>query len=170
LTEQEQQQIFKQWLHQHKALIFKVVRAYGSTPMDQEDLFQDITMQVWRSIPVFRHDSAVSTWIYRIALNTSLTWIRKEKKYRDTNGHINNIPDSLLQFNPDVDERLAWLYKTIHQLDEIDRSVILLLLDGFSYKEMATILGISESNIGVKINRIRKKLIIQSKKIIENGI
>ncbi|HEX6432239.1 MAG TPA: RNA polymerase sigma factor [Niastella sp.] len=167
---QEQGYIFNQWLEQYKALIFKIVRAYGNTPMDQDDLFQEITIQVWRSIPSFRHESAVTTWIYRIGLNTAISWVTKEKKYRVTNDALEKIPDVLSSHSIPAEEQLAWLYEAIHALDEIDRSVALMLLDGFSYKEMAAILGITVSNVGVKINRIKKQLIIQSKKFVEHGI
>lgn len=170
MTFQEQGYIFNEWLDKHKALIFKIVRAYGRSAMDQDDLFQEITIQVWRSIPSFRHESAVTTWIYRIALNTAISWVNKERKYRATNGVMENIPDVLSPKNIPVDEQLAWLYEAIHALDEIDRPVALLLLDGFSYKEMAVILGVTVSNVGVKINRIKKQLIIQSKKSNEHGI
>jgi RNA polymerase sigma-70 factor, ECF subfamily len=170
VTVQEQQQIFTQWLNQHKMLIFKIVRAYAGTVMDQDDLFQEITIQIWRSIPTFRQESAVTTWIYRIALNTSITWVRKERKYQTANTLIENVPEILSPQHLPNDEQLNWLYAAIHQLDEIDRSITLLLLDGFSYKEMAAILGITISHVGVKINRIKKQLIIQSKKFIENGI
>jgi RNA polymerase sigma-70 factor (ECF subfamily) len=170
VTFQEQGYIFTEWLDKYKALIFKIVRAYGNTPMDQDDLFQEITIQVWRSIPTFRHESAVTTWIYRIALNTAIRWVTKEKQYRVASDMLENIPDVLSSHAMPADEQLAWLYEAIHALDEIDRSVALLLLDGFSYKEMAAILGITVSNVGVKINRIKKQLIIQSKKIIEHGI
>ena len=170
MTFSEQADLFNQWLNQHKALIFKIVRAYGNSVMDQDDLFQEISIQVWRSIPAFRHESAVTTWIYRIALNTAINWISKEQKYRKTNGAIERVPDVLMQPARPVDDQLTWLYNTIHALDEIDRSIALLLLDGFSYKEMAAILGITVSNVGVKINRIKKQLIIQSKKIVQHGI
>jgi RNA polymerase sigma-70 factor (ECF subfamily) len=163
VTESEQHHIFKDWLHKHKNLLFKIVRAYATTPMDQEDLFQEISIQVWRSIPAFRHESAVTTWLYRIALNRSIRWVSQEKKHR--NADFETIPDIL---SPPiiVDDRLNWLYKAIHQLNKIDRSIILLLLDGFSYKEMAAILGITESHVGVKINRIKKQLA----KIHDHGI
>ena len=170
MTFQEQGRVFKQWLDEYQTLIFKIVRAYGDTPMDQDDLFQEITIQVWRSIPAFRHESAVTTWIYRIALNTAIRWVSNEQKHRHAKGSLETIPDVLSQHHQPVDEQLAWLYNAIHQLDEIDRSIALLLLDGFSYREMAAILGITVSNVGVKINRIKKQLIIQSKKFIENGI
>jgi RNA polymerase sigma-70 factor (ECF subfamily) len=169
VTEKEQKRIFENWLDQHKTLIFKIVRVYAFTPMDQDDLFQEIIIQVWHSVPAFRQESAATTWIYRISLNTSVKWIRKEKKHSkvetlDAVRHI--IPDGGLK----VDERLAWLYEEIHKLDEIDRSITLLLLDNFSYKEMAEILGITESNVGVKINRIKKHLISQSKKYDHHGV
>jgi RNA polymerase sigma-70 factor (ECF subfamily) len=169
VTEKEQKHIFENWLDQHKALIFKIVRVYALTPMDQDDLFQEIIIQVWHSVPAFRQESSATTWIYRISLNTSVKWIRKEKKHSkvetlDAAQHI--IPDGGLK----VDERLAWLYEEIHKLDEIDRSITLLLLDNFSYKEMAEILGITESNIGVKINRIKKHLISKSKKYDHHGV
>ena len=164
MTEQEHQHIFKLWLDQYKGIIFKIVQVYGYTPMDREDLFQEITIQVWRSIPTFKQESAISTWIYRIALNTAFSWVSKEKKYRNANNTVENLPDILLEHHKMVDERMIWLYKTIHQLDEIDRSIILLLLEGFRYKEMAAILGVTETNVGVKINRIKKQLKIQSKK------
>jgi RNA polymerase sigma-70 factor (ECF subfamily) len=170
VTFQEQGYIFNQWIDQHKALIFKIVRAYGDTAMDQDDLFQEISIQVWRSVPVFRNESAVTTWIYRIALNTAISWVTKERKYRNTNNALDNMPDVLAHPHKPVNEQLTWLYNAIHGLDEIDRSLALLLLDGFSYKEMAVILGISVSNVGVKINRIKKQLIVQSKKISEHGI
>ena len=163
MTKNEQKQIFEGWLDQYKALVFKVVKAYALSPMDQNDLFQEITIQLWHSIPTFRQESSVSTWIYRIALNTAIKWIRKEQKH-SLSEPLENVEFVLNDSGAKVDERLEWLYEEIHQLDEIDRSLILLLLDGFSYKEMSGILGITESNVGVKINRIKKHLITKSKK------
>lgn len=131
--------------------------------MDRDDLFQEITIQVWHSIPAFRNESAVTTWIYRISLNTAIKWIKKERKHPQA-ASLDHVQHLLQEHHVQLDERLAWLYEEIHKLDEIDRSVTLLLLDNFSYKEMASILGITESNVGVKINRIKKQLISKSKK------
>jgi RNA polymerase sigma-70 factor (ECF subfamily) len=162
VTEKEQQSIFESWLKDHKALVFKVVRAYAPTAMDQEDLFQEIMIQVWRSVPSFRGESSVTTWLYRISLNIAIKWTKKEKRYyRDES--IIGVEHILLENDLRRDERLEWLYQQIYQLDEIDRSITLLLLDGFAYKEMAVMLGISETNVGVKINRIKKLLITKSK-------
>lgn len=161
MTESEQQHILKEWLRQYDRLIFKIVRAYSQTAMDRDDLFQEIMIQVWRSIPAFRSESAISTWIYRIALNTSINWARKEKKHFNTDA-LDDHHHLLQEVKVQEDERLTWLYEEIYKLDKIDRSLTLLLLDGFSYKEMSGILGITESNVGVKINRIKKIFISRS--------
>ena len=169
MRETEQQHILETWLGEHKALIFKVVRAYAFTTADRDDLFQEITIQVWHSIPNFRQESSATTWLYRISLNTAIKWTRKERKHPQP-GALDNIEQVLQESRIPMDERLAWLYEEIYKLDEIDRSVTLLMLDNFSYKEMADILGISESNVGVKINRIKKQLISKSKKYNHHGI
>ena len=163
MTEKDQKQIFESWLGQHKGLVFKVVRAYASGTIEQDDLFQEITIQIWRSVPSFRQESAVTTWIYRISLNTAIKWIRKVGKHSTES--LDHVQQVLQVTDLQMDERLDWLYHEIHKLDEIDRSVTLLMLDSFSYKEIAGILGISESNVGVKINRIKKQLIAKSKNI-----
>jgi RNA polymerase sigma-70 factor, ECF subfamily len=161
VTENEQQQLFETWLSDHKAVIFKIVRAYAFTAMDQDDLFQEIIIQVWRSIPAFRKECSATTWIYRISLNIAIKWVRKEQRHYRSESLEKAA--HLLQENP-IDERLLWLYREIRQLNEVDRPIALLLLDGFSYKEMAAIIGITESNIGVRINRIKKLLVTKSKK------
>lgn len=140
-----------------------MVRAYAFTYEDQNDLFQEISIQIWRSIPNFKERSKVSTWLYRIALNVALNWTRKNKKHTDGKQNIESVKHILEHAKEPVDERLDWLYREIEKLDKVDRSITLLMLDGFSYKEMAEILGISESNIGVKIHRIKKHLTNQSK-------
>ena len=151
----------------HKGLIFKVIQSY--TLADRDDLFQEIIIQVWHSIPSFRQEASVTTWLYRIALNTAIKWTKKEKKHAGAGG-LDSLQHLLQENKTAIDERLAWLYEEIYKLDEIDRSVALLLLDGYSYKEMSAILGISESNVGVKISRIKKQLIAKSKKYDNHGI
>jgi RNA polymerase sigma-70 factor (ECF subfamily) len=170
VTEKERKHIFEKWIAQHKALLFKVVRAYAFTVMDRDDLFQEITIHVWRSIPSFREDCAVTTWLYRISLNTALSWIRKERKHYEARETIDNVQHILEENKIQIDERLVWLYEEISRLDEIDRSITLLMLEGFSYKEMSGITGITESNVGVRINRIKKQLITKSKKFDHHGI
>ena len=167
MTEKEQLDILEEWLKLHKGLIFKVVRAYAEA--DHDDLFQEIIIQVWHSIPAFRQEASVTTWLYRISLNTAIKWTQKEKKYAGVET-LDNIRHLLQENRTPIDERLTWLYGEIYKLDEIDRSVTLLLLEGFSYKEMSAMLGISESNVGVKINRIKKQLITKSKNYDHHGV
>ena len=162
MTDEAQSKVFNQWLDSHKALLFKVVRAYAFTADDRDDLFQEVSIQVWRSIPKFRNESAVTTWIYRIALNTSLKWKAKEQKVLTENKLDHH---RVVVAHDEPDGRIEWLYRQIGQLNGIDRSLCLLLLDGFSYKEMGEMLGITEGHVAVKVHRVKKYLSEQSKAI-----
>ena len=164
MREQVQKRVFDEWLSSHKGLFFKVVRAYAYNTHDQADLFQEIATQVWRSIPKFRGESSVTTWIYRVALYTAISWSRNERKHREGKQPLDGVEPTLIESTQETDPRLNWLYEQIAQLDGIDRSLTLLMLDGFSYKEMAATLGITESNVGVKLSRIKARL---TKKSIE---
>jgi RNA polymerase sigma-70 factor, ECF subfamily len=163
VTSKEQQKIFDEWVQQNKGLFFKVIRAYAFSAMDRDDLFQEMMIQVWRSVPTFRKQSAVSTWLYRIAFNTAIKWSQKEKKHLPVNEKVEITEHLLIENNSPPDDRLVWLYEQIAGLNEIDRSLTLLMLEGMNYREMAAILGITESNVGVKINRIKKNLILKTK-------
>lgn len=169
MDEQEQQRIFTSWLNAYKGIFFKIVRAYAFTQPDQADLFQEISLQVWKSVPDFRGDAKVSTWIYRIALYCALAWSRQEKKQPDTQP-LDDY-EQILRINPQPeDERLSWLYEQIAQLDPIDRSVCLLLLDGFRYGEIAELINISETNVGVRIHRVKQQLIRKAEETRDYGI
>ena len=108
MTEKEQQYIFENWLNEHKNLLFKVVRAYAFTAMDRDDLFQEISIQVWHSIPAFRQEASATTWLYRISFNTALKWVRKEHKHTPAET-VDNVQHILQESITPVDERLAWL-------------------------------------------------------------
>ena len=168
MLDTERDAIFETWMEAHKAILFKVARAYGSTHSDREDLFQEIALQVWHSVTSYRGDAAAKTWIYRIALNTAMAWHRKERRH----GHGRQDLDAagLLVAAPDRDPRLDWIYGRIAELDEVNRSLALLMLDGFSYRDMSQILGLSESNVGVKINRIKAALTAQRAKEEHDGL
>ena len=167
MSENEQKHIFDNWLSEHKGIFFKIVRSYAFTPHDQDDLFQEIALQVWRSIPDFRHQSKPSTWIYRVALFTATTWKRREKKQPETQSLTETV---LTMTDQPRDERLEWLYEQIAKLDEIDRSICLLMLEGYGYREIAELIGISTSSVGVKIHRIKQRLVRQSKEIDHHGV
>jgi RNA polymerase sigma-70 factor (ECF subfamily) len=168
MTVQEQEAIFRRWLNEHLGLMLKVVRGCAAVPQDQDDLFQDVLLQVWSSIPAFRGEAKETTWIYRVAFNTALAWRRGERRRRE--GHETflkfdispQVQPSHLDALPEQ-EIVAQLYAAIRQLPKVDASLALMHLDGLSYQEMAEVLGISENYIGVKLNRIRKQLADQLK-------
>jgi len=158
VLDSERDRIFNDWLADHKGILFKVVHAYAFEHADRQDLFQEIVIQIWRSVDAFRAESSVSTWIYRVALNTAITWTRKENRHQRGKQPLAVVEGLLTTASAAPDPRLEWLYQQIAQLKDVDRSVALLLLDGFSYKEIAGIVGITESNVGVKISRIKSAL------------
>ncbi|MFT4739348.1 MAG: RNA polymerase sigma-70 factor (ECF subfamily) [Marivirga sp.] len=165
MTEKEKAHIFNEWIAKYKALLFKVVRAYAFNMEDRDDLFQEISIQVWQSIPAFKHQSQTSTWLYKVSLNTAIKWVKKASKHQKHSSPLNE--DLILIEKPESkDERIDWIYQEIAKMDKIDRSLTLLLLDGFSYKEMSEILGIQASHVGVKIHRIKNQLIKESKKTV----
>jgi RNA polymerase sigma-70 factor (ECF subfamily) len=150
---------FKQWLAGHQGLLYRVVRAYGNTIEDQDDLFQEICLQMWLSIPRFEGKAKVSTWIYRVALNTALVWNRGEKtrrKHREK--FITFVPQQQSSDSQPSQEIIERLYEAIRKLPKTDTSLVLMYLDGLGYDEMAQIIGISENNAGVKLNRAKKQL------------
>jgi RNA polymerase sigma-70 factor, ECF subfamily len=159
VRDSERDRIFGDWLAGHKGILFKVVHAYAFKPADRQDLFQEVALQVWRSVDAFRGESSVPTWLYRVALNTAIAWSRKEDRHHRGKQPLEGVEGVLTTASSDgPDPRVEWLYRQIGQLKDADRSVALLLLDGFSYKEIAAIVGITESNVGVKINRIKSAL------------
>ncbi len=170
MTENEQQRLFGEWLKTHKGLFFKVVRAYAFNPHDQEDLFQEIATQVWNSVPNYRGDSKVTTWIYRVALYSAIAWLRKENRHREKLKKIDGYGEALLQASTTRHPRIEWIYDQISQLEPIDRSLTLMMLDGYSYKEISATLGITVSNVGVKLNRIKKRLTEKSNEETHHGI
>ncbi|MEZ4448328.1 MAG: RNA polymerase sigma factor [Nannocystaceae bacterium] len=169
MNEGERARIFESWIAAHKAILFKVARAYGSTHSDREDLFQEMALQVWHSIGAFRGDAAVTTWIYRVALNTALAWGRRQRRHSRGRQDL-EASAALLEAPPAPDPRLEWIYQRIAALDEVNRSLALLLLDGFSYREMSAILGLTESNVGVRINRIKAALVAQLAEEEDRGL
>jgi RNA polymerase sigma-70 factor (ECF subfamily) len=160
----EQERQFRQWLGEHKNLMFKVVRAYAASPQDQDDLFQEILLHLWSSIPGFNGQAKETTWIYKVALNTALVWKRDQKRRRK--GHhglmidFEEISDARQNCCDSIEARqlIDQVYGAIRDLPKIDSSIILMSLDGISYHEMAEILGISTSNVGVRLNRAKKQL------------
>lgn len=148
---------FKNIINAHKGIIFKVAKAYSKGTYDFDDLFQEIAIQIWRSLPNFKNNSKLSTYIYRIALNTGINFKKKNSKniiepseYRCADFSTNC---------PETTDEIDLLYKAIQLLPKDEKAIILLYLDQYSHKEIANIIGISSNYIGVKVNRIKNKLL-----------
>lgn len=149
------EQEFLQSLQQHQKIIHKICNMYLHDAADREDLFQEIILQAWKSFPSFRGEAKFSTWLYRVALNTAITYFKKD---RQQNFHYTNeFPDVPESFSP-IEQQAQALYKAIAGLSKIDKALVMLYLDDYSYREMADVLGITVTNVGVKMNRIKTKL------------
>ncbi len=154
--------VFLRWLEEYKGLIYKVCRLYADGPEDREDLLQEILHQVWISIPSFKETAKATTWVYRVALNTALSWRRKEGKRPRGRSLVTleereDIPASAANL-PEDKEALQAVYACICQLPKADCALALMYLNGLKYEEMGEILGMSANNIGVRLNRIRRTL------------
>lgn len=155
----EQQQRFTDWIREHGAILHHIVNGFA-IGADRHDLMQEILLAVWKAVPAFRGQAKPTTYLYRVCHNAALLWLRTEKNYRRRVEQFGAQPAQLHSGGDTLsDERLAKIYAAIHQLKPLDRSLMLLSLDGLSYREMAEVLGLTESNVGVKINRIKTQLI-----------
>ena len=151
------------WLDGHGASVMKVARAYTLTPEECQDLAQEILLQAWRSLPNFEHRANAATWFYRVALQTAMNWQRKDMPRRKRQQPLLDVQVVAAEMSNSAEhaqhrEIVDQLYKAIHQLPKGDAALVLLYLDELSYREMADVLGISESNVGVKLNRAKKAL------------
>lgn len=144
---------FLDMIHQNKGIVYKVISFYVDEYSSWEDLYQDVVLNLWKSFPSFRGDSLLSTWIYRIALNTCVSFLRKDKK-RPMHIELSADIKEYYEENEDLNE----LYKLIGQLGKLDRALILLYLEDRPYKEIGEIMGITPTNVSTKINRIKEKL------------
>lgn len=161
---------FLDMLENHKKLIYKVAHSYGQNPADRQDLIQEIILQLWKAFPKYDPQYKLSTWAYRIALNVSISFYRKEKKRRqttslDTEAFLNIIDPK--EENTELEHHIQLLYQFINALSPLNKALMILYLDEKSHQEIASILGISKSNVGTKINRIKIQLKNNFKNIAE---
>lgn len=163
MLDQEQEELFMTWLKGHGASVVKVARAYTLTHEECQDLAQEILLEAWRSLPHFEHRASPATWFYRVALHTTMNWHRKDKPRRSRQQPLLDVHVVATEVSNGAGqaqqrELVERLYAAIHRLPKADAALVLLYLDELSYREMADVLGISESNIGVKLNRAKKAL------------
>lgn len=155
------EEYFKQVYEELKDKIYRLCLGFMGNTHDADDLFQEVLIKIWGNLDSFRKESTINTWVYRITTNTALSSISKINKSK--NKHTNLIPENLKTENTQErslfhEEQVKGLYKAISSLKEIDRIIMSLLLEDLSYKEIADVTGISISNVGVRINRIKKAL------------
>ncbi len=158
------QAVFIDIIKENEGLILKVVKVYANTKADEQDLYQEIIYQLWKSFPSFRAEAKISTWMYRIALNTSTGYLHKEKRkgsYLPIDGLLIN---STLANDNIREEQVAILYGHIRQLNAAEKGIILLYLDDRPYEEIAAITGFTVTNIGTRLGRIKQKIKDQIKK------
>ena len=163
MLDDDQRVLFMTWLEAHGASVVKVARAYTLTHEECQDLAQEILLEAWRSLPSFEGRASVATWFYRVALHTAMNWHRKDKPRRARQLPLLDVSYVSVEGTDGaarVEQReiVEQLYRAIHQLPKADAALVLLYLDELSYREMAEVLGISESNVGVKLNRAKKAL------------
>ncbi|KQC01841.1 RNA polymerase sigma factor [Pedobacter sp. Hv1] len=151
-------QPFLELINTNKGIIHKVAKMYMDKAEDQEDLFQEIVMQLWKAYPSFKGNSKFTTWMYRVALNTAIVFFKKENKKIDKTTLTEHIDIADVNESDDKEEKLAYLYKAVQELNSIEKALIFLFLEDQSHKEIAQNLGISEINARVKLNRTKEKL------------
>lgn len=149
---------FLELITKHKGIIHKVSRMYFDKPEDQQDLFQEIILQLWKSFESFKGNSKFSSWMYRVALNTAIVFFKKEQRKPDKYTTVKNSYVVYENYNDEKDEQLVYFYKAVKELNKIEKALILLFIEGFSGKEIAENLGISAVSVRVKINRTKNKL------------
>jgi RNA polymerase sigma-70 factor (ECF subfamily) len=152
---------FIQIIKENEGLIYNVAKVYTNNKEDEQDLYQEIVYQLWKCFGSFRNESKISTWMYRVALNTAIVHLKKEKR----KGNQVTIDDTLLNKSDTtdalMDERSTVLFFLIKKLNDIEKGIILLYLEGKTYDEIASITGFTNTNVGTRLGRIKQKLIAQ---------
>ena len=153
----DMEKAFVSIVHQYERVIYKVCSFYISDSFPMADLYQEVVCNLWIAFPKFRNESAISTWIYRIALNTCITGVRKDIRRPKGNVPVAMLAESL-PAPEEMEENILEMYRLIGQLKTIEKAIILLYLEEKSYQEIADITGLTVSNVAVRLNRSREKL------------
>jgi RNA polymerase sigma-70 factor (ECF subfamily) len=159
MNEKQQRQDFQNIIEQHKGIFYKIARAYCANEDDRQDLIQEMMIQVWQSNHRYNGQFKISTWLYRISLNVAITFYRKNTTRANNHTLLDEQTEQIPTDDKTADERqLVLLEKFISELKEIDKALMVLYLEDKSHAEIAEILGMSNSNVGTKIARIKEKL------------
>ncbi|WP_438422615.1 RNA polymerase sigma factor [Aquimarina macrocephali] len=153
------EETFTKTLRSNKGILYKVANSYCKNIDDREDLIQEIIIQLWKAWPKYDDTYKVSTWMYRIALNVAISFYRKSNYQRNKSDTFNeDLVSTSYKQNPENSENIEQLYYFIAQLSELNKALILLYLEKYSYEEIGQTLGISTTNVATKISRIKKQL------------
>jgi len=159
---EQQEQILERWLIEYRGLMLRVTRSFVSLAADQEDLLQEIAVALWHSIPRFRAESRESTWVYRVSLFTATTWSRSARRHKQMT-HDDPAQLEAAKSNAAVSPKQQWLTETVRTLPPDDRTLLVSSLEGYSHAEIAEIMGLSTSNVGVRLHRLRQRLTEKAK-------
>ena len=159
MQKQEAEKEFERLVQEHELLLRKICRIYAYTNADRQDLFQEIVIHLWKAYPNFKGNSKLSTWLYRVAINTAISGLRKKKDFIQ-NYKPADIPEPANEHcgEYDEEEKLKQLYRAIEQLNAVEKAIVMLYMEDHSYEEMEEIIGLSQGNLRVKMNRIKEKL------------
>ena len=154
---------FLELVNENQSRILKVCRVYAWNAADRDDLYQEILFQIWRGLPGLKQDTYANTWLYRIAINTSISFVRKRAARGGPavpldHEQLTHQIESRQTHDDGAEDRLAHLYEAIAQLDDLEKALITLFLEDLSYEQIAVVMGITESNVGVMLHRAKKKL------------
>jgi RNA polymerase sigma factor (sigma-70 family) len=149
---------FSALLEEHKGIIYKIANSYCRNADDRKDLVQEIVLQLWKSQHRYDASFKLSTWVYRVALNVAISAYRRERKRSERIAPLEEILSEPAFETKQSDPRIETLHRIITQLDELNRALMILYLDDNSYREIASILGISETNVATKINRLKQRI------------
>jgi RNA polymerase sigma-70 factor, ECF subfamily len=145
-------------LNTYRGAIERISRTYASRATEREDLVQEIVYQLWRAFPSYRRESAPLTWVYRIAINTAITGLRRRAR-RPAHVPLEVAGDMASPPVPVAgDSRTELLYRVVRRLSDVDRALVMCYLDDLSYREIADVLGLSETNVGARLSRTKSKL------------
>jgi len=159
LVETDLESQFVALIRQHQGILHKVCRVYQSDPDERDDLLQEITLQLWKSFATFRGAAKVTTWMYRVALNTAITYYRRQARAPQTSGLAHNLFNLPTEApDPEKEERLRLLYGAVEKLSKIEKAIVMLYLEDHTYEEVAAIVGITQNYVRVKMSRIITKL------------
>lgn len=154
---------FLELVTENRSRILRVCRVYAWNSADQDDLYQDILFQIWRGLPALKETHFASTWLYRVAINTAITFVRKRASRDDRVIHFEHADltrtiESRQTTQDSADDRIAALYTAIYKLNPLEKAIIALFLEDFTYEQIAEATGITANNVGVMLNRAKKKL------------